>query len=103
MSARYVLTVPARHDIRDIVFGVDDRFGRAVPLRVYDSIHEALARLAEHPEIGRPRPDRWPERYRFFPHGPSLIAYRADVRPIRIIRIARASRDSSGRRPGTSG
>lgn len=95
MSARYVLTIPARNDIRKIVFEVDDRFGRAVADRVYDGIHETLGRLAEHPEMGRTRPERWPERYRFFPHGPSLIAYRGDVRPIRIIRIARASRDWS--------
>ena len=95
MSARYVLTTPARNDIRDIVFEVDDRFGRAIALRVYESIYQTLGQLAEHPEMGRTRPDRWPERYRFFPHGPSLIAYRVDVRPIRIIRIARASRDWS--------
>jgi plasmid stabilization system protein ParE len=78
---------------------VDDRFERAVAERVYDSIHETLGHLADHPEMGRTRPDRWPERYRFFPHGPSLIAYRADVQPIRIIRIARASRDWSGIEP----
>lgn len=95
MTARYVVTTPARNDIRDIVFDVDDRFGRAVALRVYQSLFETLAMLAEHPGLGRPRPERWPERYRFFPHGPSLIAFRADVRPIRIIRIARASRDWS--------
>ena len=74
MSARYVLTTPARNDIREIVFQVDDRFGRAVADRVYGSIHDTLGRLAEHPEMGRARPDRWPERYRFLPHGPSLIA-----------------------------
>jgi plasmid stabilization system protein ParE len=93
--SRYVLTTPAKKDIREIVFGVEDRFGRAVAIRVFESIRETLEMLAEHPGMGRPRPERWPERYRFFPHGPSLIAYRADVRPIRIIRIARAARDWS--------
>jgi plasmid stabilization system protein ParE len=43
-----------------MVFQVDDRFGRAVAERVYDSIHETLGRLADHPEMGRTRPDRWP-------------------------------------------
>jgi len=57
MSARYVLTIPARNDIRDIVFEVDDRFGRAVATRVYDSIHETIGRLAEYPEMGRTRLD----------------------------------------------
>jgi plasmid stabilization system protein ParE len=58
MSARYVLTTPARNDTRDTVFEVDDRFGRAVAARVYGGIHETLARLADHPELGRTRPDR---------------------------------------------
>jgi plasmid stabilization system protein ParE len=31
--------------------------------------------------------------YRFWPTGPAYIAYRSDVRPVRIVRIARASRD----------
>ncbi len=93
MSSRYVLTTPARDDIRDILLYVDERFGRAVAQRVRDNFYETFERLAEHPLIGHTRTEDWPEEYRFLPLGPSLIGYRADVRPIRIIRIARASRN----------
>ncbi len=93
MNPRYVLTTPARADIRDILLYVDERFGRVVARRVRDTFYETFGNLADHPGMGHTRTEDWPEHYGFFPLGPSLVAYRADVRPIRIIRIARASRD----------
>ena len=84
MSRRYVFTGAARDDLREIVFGVDARFGRAVALRVYERLQRALELIAANPAIGRTRPERWLEQYRFFPHGSAVIAYRADVRPIRV-------------------
>jgi len=41
---------------------VEDRFGADVADRVFESIRETLEMLAEHPGMGRSRPERWPER-----------------------------------------
>ncbi|MDJ0853532.1 MAG: type II toxin-antitoxin system RelE/ParE family toxin [Myxococcota bacterium] len=95
MTARYALTAPAEQDLEDIFFEVAERHGRVVAERVFASLLRAFDLLANNPEVGRHRPELWPPPYRFWPTGPAYIAYRGDVKPIRIIRIARASRDWS--------
>jgi hypothetical protein len=69
VTARYELAAPAERDLEEIFFEVKKRHGRLVAERVFESLR------------------------------PAFIAYRADVRPIRIVRIARASRDWSGFAP----
>jgi plasmid stabilization system protein ParE len=93
MSSRFELTLEAEDDVRRIIEYVAERFGiqRAEQLRT--EFVTAFRLLAERPEIGRSRPDLWSDPYRFWPLGPSLIAYRGDVIPIQIVRVARASRD----------
>ena len=99
MTPRYELTAPAERDLEDIFFEVKERPGLLVPERVYDNLLRTFDLLAQMPERGRHRPGLWPPPCRFWGTGPAFIAYRADVRPIRIVRIARASRDWSGFAP----
>ena len=95
MTARYQLTALAERDPEDIFFEVKERHVRLVAERVYSNLLRTFDMLAIMPEMGRHRPELWPPPYRFWPTGPAFIAYRADVRPVRIVRIARASRDWS--------
>jgi plasmid stabilization system protein ParE len=95
MTARFELTAPAEQDLEDIFFEVKERHGRDVAERVYDNLLRTLDLLARMPELGRHRPELWPPPYRFWPTGPAFVAYRSDVRPIRIVRGARATRDWS--------
>jgi hypothetical protein len=53
------------------------------------------------PEIGRHRPELWPEPYRFWPIGPAFIAYRADVRPLRIVGSHEPRATGAVSRPGS--
>lgn len=99
MTPRYELTAPAERDLEDIFFEVKERHGLLVAERVFSNLLRTFDLLARMPEMGRHRPELWPAPYRFWPTGPAYIAYRADVRPIRIARIARASRDWSGFAP----
>jgi plasmid stabilization system protein ParE len=95
VTGRFELTGPAERDLEDIYFEVKERHGRPVAERVYSNLLRTFDLLATMPELGRHRPELWPPPYRFWPTGPALIAYRADVRPMRIVRITRASRDWS--------
>jgi len=93
VSRRFELTPLAAQDVREIVLSIAERFG---PMRAERARLEFLAAfrlLAARPEIGRHRPELWPEPYRFWPLGPALVAYRADIQPIQVVRVARASRD----------
>lgn len=93
MTASYRVTPAAQRDVESILLEVEVRFGSIVADRVYDDFLRAFRLLGRMPNLGHLRLDLWPEPFRFWPLGPSLIAYRADVRPIQIVRIARASRD----------
>ena len=93
MSRRYQLTPLAEQDVREIVFYIAENFGLARAEQVRGDFLETFRLLAERPEIGRHRPELWPEPYRFWPLGPVLVAYRSDVDAIQIVRVVRASRD----------
>jgi len=99
VTPRYELTAPAERDLEEIFFEVEERHGRLVAERVFENLLRTFDLLARMPEIGRHRPELWYLPYRFWVTGPAFIAYRADVQPIRIVRIARASRDWSGFTP----
>jgi plasmid stabilization system protein ParE len=93
MSGSFRLTPLAERDVRDIVFYVAARFGRSHAEYVRTQFLATFRLLAEHPELGRHRTEIWAEPYRFWSLAPCLIAYRGDVSPIEIVRVARASRD----------
>jgi len=75
MSARYRLTPAAQRDVESILLEVEERFGSVVADRVYDDFLRALRLLGRMPDLGHLRLDLWPEPFRFWPIGPSLIAY----------------------------
>ena len=95
MTARFELTASAERDLEEIFFEVKSRHGVAVAERVYGNLLRTFDLLASRPEIARYRPELWPAPYRFWPTGPAYVVYRGDVQPIRIVRVARASRDWS--------
>ncbi len=94
-TPRFELTAPAERDLEHIFFDVKQRHGLLVAERVYGNLLRTFDLLADMPEMGRHRPELWPPPYRFWPTGPAYIVYRSDARPIRIVRIVRASRDWS--------
>ena len=97
MSRGYVLTPLAETDPDDIWDYAAQRFGFDVADEVLESLHRAFRFLAEHPDAGHAPEDIAPSPYSFWPVGPSLIAFRPDVRPVQVIRVARGERDWSGR------
>lgn len=99
MTRGYVLTPEAEANVDEILEFVESRFGALVADRVYADFLAAFRLLASSPKIGRARPEFWPEPYLFWRCGPSLISYRADVNPIQIIAVSRASRDWTRTRP----
>ena len=92
MSRRYSLTQAARSDLIEI----DDYLRAESPqaaVRVRAGLRAAMRKLAEHPGIGHLREDLADEPLRFWPVYSYLIIYRAEKRPIQIIRVLHGSRD----------
>lgn len=93
MSRRYQLTPLAVQDVNDVVFYIAENFGLARAEQARTEFVKTFRLLAQRPEIGRHRPELWPEPYRFWSLGPALIAYRPAADSIQIVRVARASRE----------
>ena len=96
MTARYVLTPLAEADLDEIWDYAAERFGFDVADRVLESLQQAFRLLADNPAIGHARADIAPPPYSFWPVGPSLIAFRPDMKPLQIVRVVRGERDWSG-------
>lgn len=99
MTARYALTRLAESDLDQTWDYVAEHFGVDVADRVLDSFHDAFKLLGQNPDIGHSREDLAPHPYLFWPVGPSLIAYRPDVRPVQIVRVVRGEREWTGLLP----
>jgi plasmid stabilization system protein ParE len=96
MTKPYRLTPRAIDDLVDIWDDVNQRFGERVADGVLERLETTFDLLVENPAIGHTRPELAPEPWQLWPVGPSLIAFRSDVRPIWIARIVRAERDWQG-------
>ncbi len=94
MTTHYVLTPLSEADLDQAWDCAAERFGFDVADRVLESLHTAFRLLAENPAIGHARADIAPAP--FWPVGPSLIAFRADVKPLQIVRVVRGERDWTG-------
>lgn len=90
--ARYVLTDPAKQDIRDIVDYIRRRNPDAAK-KVRTELREAMRRLAEFPYMGHLREDLTGEPLRFWAVYSYLIAYRPDTSPLQVIRVVHGARD----------
>ena len=95
MTTRYVLTPLAEADLDQTWDYAAERFGFEVADRVLESLHRPFG-FAENPEIGHAREDLAPAPCSFWPVGPSLIAFRPDLKPIQIVRVVRGERDWTG-------
>lgn len=94
MNAGYRLTPRAEQGLLRIVLHVEDHFGQAVTARVLADIEAAFDLLAANPGVGHLREDITPDdSIRFWPVGPTLIAYRHRVSPIEVLFVERGERD----------
>ena len=88
----YVLSPAAHDDLIEIwEYIADDSIDAAD--RVRDALFQAIDRLADIPHMGHIRQDLADEPLRFWRVYRYLIVYRAEVRPIEIVRVLSAYRD----------
>jgi antitoxin ParD1/3/4/toxin ParE1/3/4 len=89
---RFLLTGPAKADIREIVAYVRERNPSAAP-KVRQNLQQAMRRLADFPGIGHVRNDLSDESLRVWAVYSYLIVYRPDTRPLQVLRIVHGARD----------
>ena len=89
---RFVLTPFARRDLEEIWRYIAKDSVKAAT-RVLDHLESTIGRLAKNPGIGHVREDLADRRHRFFSVGSYSIVYRAQTKPLQVIRILHASRD----------
>jgi antitoxin ParD1/3/4/toxin ParE1/3/4 len=90
--SRFVLTRAARADL-DEIFRYIARDNPAAASRVLEKLRQAMRLLARTPEIGHYRRDLASESVRFWSVYSYLVIYRAEGRPLEVVRILHASRD----------
>jgi toxin ParE1/3/4 len=92
--SRVVYTARAREDLLDIWLYVAAHNSEAVADRIYDRIAESCRLLADHPQLGRARPEIQPEA-RSLVIERWLALYRVTEYGAQIVRIIDAARDLS--------
>jgi toxin ParE1/3/4 len=90
--SRVRFTVRAREDLLDIWLYVATHSAESVADRVLDSIEHSCRLLAEHPRLGRERPDIQPEA-RSIVIERWLALYRVAEDGVQIVRILDGARD----------
>jgi antitoxin ParD1/3/4/toxin ParE1/3/4 len=93
-SNRFILSAEARADLRDI----SDYIRQENPLaatRVRQELREAMRRLAQMPGIGHVREDLVDidTALRFWPVYSYVIVYRAETKPLEVVRVLHGARD----------
>ena len=89
---RYVLTDPAKQDVRDIVAYIRKRSPEAAK-GVRAELRAAMQTLAAFPYMGHCRDDLTQEPLRFWCVYSYLIAYRPNSKPLQVIRVVHGARD----------
>lgn len=92
MGGRYSLTAEARADLSEIDDYLSEQSAQAAAV-VRTKLRAAMRKLGARPGMGHFRQDLADEPLRFWPVYSYLIIYRAEIRPIQIIRVLHASRD----------
>jgi antitoxin ParD1/3/4/toxin ParE1/3/4 len=90
--ARYLLTDPAKQDIRDIIAYIRERNPEAAN-KVRGELRAAMQTLAAFPYLGHRRDDLTQEPLRFWRVYSYLIVYRPDTKPLQIVRVVHGARD----------
>jgi plasmid stabilization system protein ParE len=89
---RFILTPRARKDVNDIWdYIASDSIDAAD--RVLDALDRSMMRIAKNPRIGHWREELADKQHRFFPVYSYLIVYRAESKPLQIVRVLHAARD----------
>ncbi|MFO0963695.1 MAG: type II toxin-antitoxin system RelE/ParE family toxin [Phycisphaerales bacterium] len=89
----YRLTHAADKDIEEIWRRISTDSGNARADAFEESLHEAMQRLGDAPQIGHLRADLGDEHLRVWPVAKTLIIYRPEPQPIQIIRVLHGARD----------
>lgn len=90
----YRLTTKAQEGLLRVADHVYGRFGPEVAEHVLDRLEEAFGMLAASPEAGHVRQDITDDPdVRFWPVGPTLIAYRAQAAHVEILLVERGELD----------
>lgn len=91
--ARHRLAAKAKAELDEIWLYVARNSGSIeVADRLLESISERFLLLARNPRIGRPRDDLRPG-LRSFPAGEYVIMYRVENDAVRVLHVARGSRN----------
>ncbi len=88
----FVLAAPATTDIAEIAAFVARESPQGARL-LATRLGEAFARIGAAPEIGFHRTDLTDRPVRFWRVYSFLIVYRADVRPVQVLRVLHGARD----------
>jgi plasmid stabilization system protein ParE len=89
----FVLTPLAARDLDDIwSYLADDNL--EVADRVLLALEKAMNKLAKRPGIGHLREDLADRRHRFFLVYSYLIVYRPETKPLQVLRVVHAARDT---------
>ena len=90
--SRFFLSAAARQDLRDIqTYIAADNVEAA--RKVMRELRSSFRRLARYPRLGHTRPGLTDQPVRFWPIYSYLVIYKADTRPLEIVRILHGSRD----------
>ncbi len=96
MTARYRITPRAEADLIAIARYTRDAWGEAQQAVYLAQLEDRFAWLAEHPKLGRQRPEL-NTAVRSFPEGSHLILYRERAGVVEIIGVAHKSMDIDDR------
>lgn len=91
---RFLLTSPAKEDIRQIVRYIrQDNPDAAAKVRT--KLKSAMQRLADFPEMGHIRSDLADEAMRVWSVYSYLIIYRSERKPLEVLRVVHGARELS--------
>ena len=91
MSLRIRINQEAEQDLEDIAYYIASA-NRSASEQLIDEFHRVFDLLAEHPGIGRARPEL-SARLRSFVVGSYLVFYRHTTTTLTIVRVIQGSRE----------
>lgn len=89
----YLITRPAQLDLLHIFHYLVEEASLPVAERIIADIETGIRRVAEFPGVGHRRTDLTRRRIVFYRVHSYLIVYRADLKPLHIMRVLHAARD----------
>jgi antitoxin ParD1/3/4/toxin ParE1/3/4 len=90
---RFILSRPASTDIDEILEYILERSGPTRAQHVASRLYDAFQMLCDSPGMGHRREDLTAAPVRFWPVWSYLIVYKADPKPIEIVRVLHGARD----------